>query len=332
VPGGDVRRRDFISSAAAASAVPLLSPARAQQRPTPVIGFLDSRSADAIADRLGGFRDGLQDSGFEEDKNIEVLFRFAENRADRLPELAADLVRRGVTVIVATSPPAALATKAATAAIPTVFVSGDDPVRLGLVTSVARPEANLTGINFLVVELAAKRLELLRELVPKAEHIAVLADPRDPVTANQLRDVESAAAKIGLKIQKFDTSSIPQINSAFEEIGRGKHDAVFVGTSAFLNGRAVQLAQLSAFYRIPSSFGLRSCAEVGGLMSYGSDIVDAYRHCGLYVGRILKGERPANLPVVQASKFELVINQQTARMLGIPVASALLARADRIID
>jgi putative tryptophan/tyrosine transport system substrate-binding protein len=327
-----VRRRDFIQSAAALSAIALPSLARAQQRPTPVIGFLDSRSADAIADRLSGFRDGLQDSGFEEDKNVEILYRFAENRGDRLPELAAELVRRRVAVIVATSPPAALATKAATASVPTVFVTGDDPVKLGLVTSVARPEANLTGINFLVVELAAKRLELLRELVPKAERVAMLVDPRDPVTANQVRDLEAAAAAIGLKIQKFDTSSAPQTNSAFEEIGRGKHDAVFVGTSAFLNSRAVQLAQLSAFYRLPSSFGLRSIAEAGGLMSYGSDIVDAYRHCGLYVGRILKGERVASLPIVQASKFELVINQQTARMLGISVTSSFLARADRIID
>jgi putative tryptophan/tyrosine transport system substrate-binding protein len=263
---------------------------------------------------------------------LAILYRFAENQNDRLPELAADLVRRKVAAIVAASPLAAFAAKAATSTIPTVFLIGDDPVRLGLVASLARPEGNLTGINIFVVELAAKRLELLRELVPGAIRVAVLVNPADPVTENQLRSVQAAALAIGLKIQIFNVNTSREIDAAFEVIGRERPDALFVTTTAFLNSRRVQLVQLTAFHRLPATYGLHDFAEAGGLMSYGSNVVDAYRQCGVYVGRVLKGEVPADLPVMQASKFQLVINHQTARMLGLIVPPKLLVLADEVIE
>jgi ABC-type uncharacterized transport system substrate-binding protein len=326
-----VKRREFITLLGG-TAVAWPRAARAQQAAVPVVGFLDSRLPDAITDRLRGFRQGLKETGYVEGENVAIDYRFAENRDDRLPELAADLVRRQVAAIVAGGPPAAFAAKAATAKIPITFVVGDDPVRLGLVTSLSRPGGNMTGINIFNSELAAKRLELLRELVPRAARVAVFVNPADAVTETQLKDVGAAARAMGLQIQIHNANTSAEIDAAFETMGRERPDAVFVGTSAFLNGRRVQLAQLAAFHRLPATYAQREYPEVGGLMSYGSNIVDGFRQVGLYTGRILKGAKPADLPVVQATRFELVINARTARMLGLIVPDKLLVAADEVIE
>jgi ABC-type uncharacterized transport system substrate-binding protein len=326
-----VKRREFITLLGG-TAVAWPRAARAQQAAVPVVGFLDSRLPDAITDRLRGFRQGLKETGYVEGENVAIDYRFAENRDDRLPELAADLVRRQVAAIVAGGPPAAFAAKAATAKIPMTFLVGDDPVRLGLVTSLSRPGGNMTGINIFNSELAAKRLELLRELVPRAARVAVFVNPADAVTETQLKDVGAAARAMGLQIQIHNANTSAEIDAAFETMGRERPDAVFVGTSAFLNGRRVQLAQLAAFHRLPATYAQREYPEVGGLMSYGSNIVDGFRQVGLYTGRILKGAKPADLPVVQATRFELVINARTARMLGLIVPDKLLVAADEVIE
>jgi putative ABC transport system substrate-binding protein len=298
-----------------------------------VVGYLDSRSPEAVADRLRGFRPGLKENGYIENENVAIAYRWAENRPDRLQELATDLVRRRVAVIATAGPPATFAAKAATSTVPILFLVGDDPARLGLVASLARPGGNLTGINIFNAELAAKRLELLRDLVPRATRVAVLVNPADVwLTEPQLKAVKAAAPPMGLQIQVLNADSRAEIDAAFETIGRERPDAIFVGTSPFLNGRRVQLTQLAAFHRIPSIYALRECAEVGGLMTYGSDIVDGYRQIGVYAGRILKGAMPSELPVVQASKFELVINASTAKMLGITVPDKLLVAADEVIE
>jgi putative tryptophan/tyrosine transport system substrate-binding protein len=327
-----MKRREFITLLGGAAVAGPLA-AKAQQPAMPVIGLLLPISADTVADRLRGFRQGLKDTGYVEGENVTILYRFAENQIDRLPELAADLVRRQVALIATGGPPAAFAAKAATTTIPTLFLVGDDPVRLGLVMSLSRPGGNLTGINILNTELAAKRLELLRELVPRAARIAMLVNPAD-VTATeiQLRDVEAAARAMGMQIQVLNADTSREIDAAFETIGRERPDAIFVATTPFLNSRRVHLAQLAAFYHLPATYAGRDYTEAGGLMSYGSNIVDAFRQSGAYAGRILKGAKPADLPVVQASKFELVINAQTARMLGLTVSPQLLARADEVIE
>jgi putative ABC transport system substrate-binding protein len=328
----ELKRREFITLlGGVAAAWPLT--ASAQQPAMPVIGFLDSRPPDAVTDRLRGFRQGLRDAGYVEGENVAIVYRFAENQDDRLPEFAAELVRRRVAVIATGGPPPALAAKAATTTIPIVFIIGDNPVRLGLVTSLSRPRGNLTGINIFNSELAAKRLELLRELVPRATRVAVLVNPADVTqTETQLREVDAAALAMGLQIQVLNADTSLELDAAFETMGRERPDAIFVGTTPFLNGRRVQLAQLAAFHRLPAAYALRDYAEAGGLMSYGSDIVNGYRQVGIYTGRILKGAMPADLPVVQASKFELVINRQTARMLGLTVPPSLLAIADEVIE
>jgi ABC-type uncharacterized transport system substrate-binding protein len=327
-----VKRREFITLlGGAATAWPLAS--GAQQPAMHMIGYLDLRSPEAVANRLRGFRQGLKESGYIENENVVIAYRWAENQPHRLQELAADLVRRGVAVIVTVGPPPTFAAKAATTTIPILFLVGDDPVRLGLVASLARPGGNMTGINVFNVELAAKRLELLRELVPRAARIALLVNPADvAITETQVKEVRAAARAIGLQIQVFNADSSPEIDAAFETISRERPDAIFVGTSTFLNGRRVQLAQLSAFHRLPAVYAVRDYAEVGGLMSYGSDFVDGFRQAGVYAGRILKGAKPADLPVVQSSKFELVINASTARMLGLTVPNKLLVAADEVIE
>jgi putative ABC transport system substrate-binding protein len=327
-----MKRREFIMLiGGAAAAWP--STAGAQQAAMPVVGFLDSRSPDALTDRLRGFRQGLKESGYLEGENVAIAYRFAENQADRLPELAADLVRRQVAVIATGGPPATFAAKAATAIIPTVFVIADDPVRLGFVASLSRPGGNMTGINAFNSEVAAKRLELLRHLVPRATRVAVLVNSADAtMTETQLRDVDTAARAMALQIQTRNANTSTEIDAAFEAFGRERPDAVFVATTPFLNGRRVQLAQLAAFHRLPATYALRDYVEAGGLMSYGSNIVDGFRQVGIYAGRILKGAKPADLPVVQANKFELVINAQTARMLGLVVPPSLLAIADEVIE
>jgi putative ABC transport system substrate-binding protein len=328
-----MKRRDFITLlGSAAAAWPLA--ARAQQPPIPVIGFLDPRSLEGVANRLRGLRQGLKETGYIEGENVAIEYRWAENQTDRLPELAADLVRRQVAVLIASGGrDPALAAKAATTKIPILFLTSDDPVRLGLVASLARPEGNLTGINFFNAELAAKRLELLRELVPGAKRIAVLVNPVDATnTDSTMRALEPAAKAIGLQIQVLTASNIREIDAAFAIIGRDRPDAVYVGQNPFLNARRVQLAQLAARHMVPTSYSGREFPEVGGLTSYGSDIADAYRQVGIYAGRILKGAKPTDLPVVQANKFELIINAQTARMLGLDVPAQLLARTDEVIE
>jgi ABC-type uncharacterized transport system substrate-binding protein len=326
------RRREFITLlGGAAAAWPLA--AGAQQAAMPVIGFIDPRSPEAVTDRLRGFRQGLKEAGFVEGENVAIVYRYAENQLDRLPELVADLIRRPIAVLATGGAPAAFAAKAATTTIPVVFLMGDDPVRVGLVASLARPGGNLTGINLFIAELATKRLELLRELVPGASRIAVLVNPADrPLTENQLAELKAAALAMGLQIQVFSADTIREIDAVFETMGRERPDALFVAATPFLNGRSVQLAQLAAFHRLPATYALRESAEAGGLMSYGASIVDAFRQFGIYTGRILKGAKPADLPVVQSSKFELVINLNTARMLGLTVPPTLLARADEVIE
>jgi ABC-type uncharacterized transport system substrate-binding protein len=299
----------------------------------PVIGLLDPRSPDAMADRLRAFRLGLKDVGYVEGENVTIIYRFAEDQNDRLPELAAELVRRQVTVIAASATTAAPAAKAATATIPIAFLAAQDPVRLGLVASLARPGGNLTGINFFVSELTAKRLDLLHELLPRAVRVAVLVNPADAAnTAPTLRDVEAAARAIGLQVQVLNASTSREINAAFENVGRDRPDALLVGANTFLNARRIQVVQLAAFHRLPVVYPTRDFVEVGGLMSYGTNVMDAFRQLGIYAGRILKGAKPADLPVVQSSKFELVINAETARMLGLAVPPMLLARADEVIE
>ena len=327
-----LKRREFITLLGdSAAAWPLA--ASAQKPAMPVIGFLDSRTPEVVADRLGGFRRGLREAGYVEGENVTIEYRWAENENERLPRLAADLAQHRVAVIAAGGPPASFAAKAEAPMVPTVFLVGDDPVRLGLVASLSRPGGNMTGINIFNSEVAAKRLELLRELVPKAVRIAVLANPSDAtLTEAQLQEVAAAARAMGLQTKIHNANSSGEIDAAYELMGRDKPDAVFVSTTPFLNGRRVQLTQLAAFYRLPATYAVRDYAEAGGLMSYGSNIIDGYRQVGIYVGRILKGTRPADLPVVQANRLELIINAQTARMLGLTVPPSLLAVADEVID
>ena len=328
-----MRRREFITLIGGAAVTWPLS-AGAQQSAIPVIGFLDPRSPEGVLNRLRGLREGLKETGFVEGENVTVEYRWAENQVDRLPELAADLVRRQAALIIASGGRVAtLAAKAATTTIPVVFLTSEDPVRLGLVASLARPGGNLTGINFFNTELATKRLELLRELVPAAKRVAVLVNPVDTAnTDSTLKAIEPAARAIGLQIQILNASTSREIDAAFAAIGRDRPDAIFVGQTPFLAFRRVQLAQLAARHIVPASYPGREFTEVGGLMSYASDIADAYRQVGIYAGRILKGAKPGDLPVAQATKFELVINVQTARMLGLDLPPQLLARTDEVIE
>ena len=327
-----MRRRDFIK-VVTGSAVAWPLAARAQQPRVPAIGFLDSRSPEAVVSRLTAFRQGLKEVGYVEGENIAIVYRWAENKNDRLPELAADLVQRQVAVILTVGAPAIFAAKTATTTIPTLFVLAEDPVRLGLVSSLAHPGGNMTGINFLSAEVTTKRLEFLRQLVPHATRIAVLVNPSDATRAEvTVRDAKAAARTMGLEIQVLNADTADEIDEAFEKSARERFDALFMAATPFLSIHLVQMAQLAAFYRLPTAHYERAFTEAGGLMSYGSDIPEAFRQAGVYGGRILKGEKPAELPVVQSSKFELSINLRTVRMLGLTVPTQLLATADRVID
>jgi putative ABC transport system substrate-binding protein len=328
-----MRRREFISLLGGAAVWPLA--ARAQQPATmPVIGFLNSQSPDGYTERLRGFRQGLKEAGYIEGENVTIEYRWAENQLDRLPALATDLVRRRVAVIVALgSPHLAVVAKAATTTIPIIFLVGEDPVRLGLVASLARPGGNITGINLFNNEITAKRLTLLRELVPTAVRVAALVNPTNAsIAENTARDVETAAHAMGLQFKLHNAGSSPEIDATFAMLADERPDALFVAGDPFFNSRRVHLVHLASHHRLPTTYASRAYPDIGGLMSYGTDVTDSYRQAGIYTGRILKGARPAELPVMQASKFELLINAQTARMLRLSVPPSLLARADEVIE
>jgi putative tryptophan/tyrosine transport system substrate-binding protein len=326
-----MKRREFISLlGGAATAWPLA--AHAQQPAMPVIGFLSPTSPDGFTERLRAFRLGLNDTGYVEGENVAIVYRWAENQIDRLPELAAELARRQVAVLAIVGNAATLAAKAITT-IPIVFTVNEDPVRLGLVASLARPGGSLTGVNFLAGELAAKRLEFLRELVPAATRVAVLVNPANATTAEStLRDVAPAARAMGLQMLVLKTSISREIDAVFDTLVRERPDALFVNPDPFFSNRRVQLVHLASRHAVPAIYATRDFAEAGGLMSYGPSLADAYRQVGIYTGRILKGAKPADLPVVQSAKFELVINHQAARTLSLTVPPTLLARADEVIE
>jgi putative ABC transport system substrate-binding protein len=323
-----MRRRDFISLLGGAAAWPL--GARAQQPAMPVIGFLHPASFSAY--RVRAFRQGLKEAGFVEGENVAVEYRWADNQTDRLPELAAELVRQKVAVLAVTANPSVLAAQAATRTIPIVFIVADDPVRLGFVASFPRPGGNLTGFNVLFAELAAKRMELLHDLVPGASRIAVLFDPATGVAADSTLRVEAAAQAMAMQIRVLNASTVQDVDAAFADLARDRPNGLLVGTGPFLTDRRVQLAQLAARHAIPAVYQDRQAPEVGGLASYGANLADGYRHVGAYAGRILKGAKPADLPVVQSTRFGLVINHSTARMLGLIVPPRLLALADEVIE
>jgi len=328
-----MKRREFLALiGGAAAAWPLA--ARAQPPAMPVIGFLDIRSPDAMSDRLRGFRQGLRDAGYVEGDNVTILYRWAENKLDRVPDLLAELVHRQVAVILAGgSTDVIFAAKTATPTIPLLFIVPENPVRLGLVTSLARPSGNLTGINFFNRELAAKQLELLRELMPQAARVAVFVNPANAANVESTeRDAEPAARALGLQIQILRVSTSREIDTAFTTFAREPPGGLFVSADGFFSSRRVQLVQQAAHHRLPAIYSGREFSEIGGLMSYATNIPDAFRQAGTYAGRILKGAKPADLPVVQSSKFEFVINAQTARMLGLTVPPTLLALADEVIE
>jgi putative ABC transport system substrate-binding protein len=328
-----IGRREFITLlGSAAAAWPIA--ARAQQPAMPVIGFLSVTAAGEQHHWLAAFQQGLSETGYVEGQNVSIEYRWAEGQYNRLPELADDLVRRRVSVIVTlASPPAALAAKAATMAIPIVFSVGEDPVGFGLVASLARPGGNATGINFFVAELTAKKLGLLRELLPKAARIGVLVNPSNVVTAESaVRDVKAAAPAIGLQIQVLNASNGDEIDAAFATLVSERADALLVAPDAVLNSRRVQIAILAARHSVPAMYTVRDYAEAGGLISYGANVTDSVRQQGVYAGRILKGTKPADLPVQQPTKFEMVINLTTAKVLGLPIPPTLIARADEVIE
>jgi putative tryptophan/tyrosine transport system substrate-binding protein len=327
-----VKRREFMSLlGGVAAAWPLV--ARAQQPAMPVVGFLGPTSLDAFADRIRGFHRGLKEMGYAEGDNLTIAYRWAEGKLDQLPTLAGELVGRKVSVIAAGATAATFAAKAATKTIPILFIIPEDPVGLGLVASLAQPGGNMTGVNLLSAEVVAKRMELLRQLVPAARRIAMLINPADPKTSEAtLRDVDQTARTIGLQVQVARARTIGEIDAAFTAFAREPPDALFIATDPFFTSRRIQLANWASRHGIPMTSGTREITDVGGLMSYGANIPDAWRQIGVYTGRILKGAKPADLPVVQATKLELVINAQTARILGLALPASLLAIADEVIE
>jgi putative ABC transport system substrate-binding protein len=327
-----VKRRTFITLLGGAAAGWPLA-ARAQQPTMPVIGYLGSSPLGPTAYLFPVFRQSLAEAGYVEGQNVTIEYRFAEGRYDRLPELAADLVRREVAVIIcAAVTPAALAAKAATATIPIVFGVGDDPVKLGLVDSLARPGGNATGVNFFIAELGAKQLGLLRELVPAANRVGLLVNPSNPANEFITKEVTVAASAIGVQIDVVHARDSGEIEAAFASLVRNKVEAILIGADGLFFGRRVQVVTLATRYGIPTVYSLREYAEAGGLMSYGTSLTEVYRLFGVYTGRILKGAKPADLPVVQSTTFELVINLPTARALGLEIPPTLLARADEVIE
>src|SRR5215831_6678889 len=327
-----MRRREFITLLGGAAAAWSLA-ARAQQPAMPIVGFVEGRSAGATVRQAAAFRKALSETGYVEGQNVMVEYHWLDGQYDRLPALMADLVRRRVAVIVAFSNAPALAAKAASTMIPIVFGVGQDPVRMGLVASLARPGGNATGINFFNQEAVAKRLGLLHDLVPKAVRITVLINPANAsATEPTLREIREAARVLGLQIAVLKASTSPDIEAAFATLARDRADALFVAPDAFFVSRPIQFATLAAHHRVPAAYTQRAFVEAGGLMSYGTDIPDMFRRIGIYTGQILKGAKPADLPVQQSTKFEFVINMQTARALGLEVPATLLARVDEVIE
>ena len=329
MPFDRFRRRDFVRLLGGAAAWPLA--ARAQQAAMPIVGFVTGRSPEESA-RLGAaFRKGLNETGYVEGQNVMVEYYWLEGQYNRLPSLMTDLVGRRVAVIVSLINAAALAAKAATTTTPIVFLVAEDPVKLGLVANLARPGGNATGVNIFFTELVAKRLGLLHDLVPKAVRVAVLVNPANTTNAETtLREIPEAARGLGLQIQFINASTSREIDVAFATLVRDRAEALFVAPDSFFVSRRVQLATLAARHAIPATYPSREVVEVGGLMSYGTDIVDMYRQAGVYTGQILKGAKPADLPVLQSTKFQIVINLQTARALGLEIPPTLLARAEVI--
>jgi putative tryptophan/tyrosine transport system substrate-binding protein len=325
-----MRRREFFGVVSGAATWPVA--ARAQSA-IPVIGFLDSRSPDGLTSRLGAFRQALKEVGFVEGENLKIEYRWADNQIDRLPEMTADLARRQVAVIITIGPSAALAAKAVTTSTPIIFLVGEDPTRLGLVSSLSRPSRNLTGVNLFTAELETKRLQLLHQLLPEATRIAVLVNQSDETnTERTLREVTNTARSMGLELETRKASTPGEVAEVFAALGKKRTDALFLGSCPFFNSRSVQFVQLAAFHRLPAIYVLPEAPEVGGLLSYGPSIIDAYRQCGIYAGHILKGARPLDLPIVQAAKFELVINSTTARLFRVALPSSLVAIADAVIE
>jgi ABC-type uncharacterized transport system substrate-binding protein len=322
-----VKRRAFLGFVAGAAVAPRA--ARAQQPALPVVGFL--RSTPHLNNLLTALGQGLKETGLVEGRNVTVDYRHADNRADRLPALAADLIQRPVAVIVADNV-SAIAAKAATTTVPIVFTTGGDPVRAGLVASLNRPGGNVTGVSFFSGELGSKRLELLRELAPKATLVAILVNPDTPTSEGERTDVEAAAQKIGQQLIILNATSDRDIESAFATIVQRGAGALLIGGSAFLNSRTELIAALAARHALPAMYFNREAVVAGGLISYGASLTDAYRQAGVYAGRILKGERPADLSVMRSTKFELVLNLKTAKALGLDVPDKLLALADEVIE
>ena len=326
-----MRRRDFISLLCGAVIVwPL--PGRAQQPTMPVIGFLSSGSPGPYQHLVAGFHQGLKETGYVEGQNVAIEYRWAEGHYDRLPAMAADLTRRKVNVIAALTTPAALAAEAAAPTIPIIFDTAGDPVRLGLVVSLNRPGRNVTGIAWLGSELVAKRLGLLRDLIPKASLIGLLVNPNDPRTKTQTKDMQEAAHALGLQIHVLNATSEGEINSAFAKLAELRAGALIVGTGELFNSRPEQLVSLAARQEVPAIYQAREFVAAGGLMSYGASRTDAYRQAGIYIGRVLKGEKPADLPVLQSTKFEFVINLKTAKALGLTVPPSVISIVDEVIE
>ena len=328
-----IGRRQFVSALGGATVAWPLA-ARAQQPALPLVAFLRTGSADANAHNVAEFRKGLNEAGYIEGQNVTVEYHWLESPFDRLQALMADLVRRRVAVIATIgTPQVALTAKAATTTIPIVIGEGEDPVGLGLVANLARPSGNVTGIYFLLDELAAKRLRLLHDMVPKAVRVAVLVNPANKqTTATTLREVQEAAPNIGLQLQILNASTISEIDTAFATLERERADALFVAPDAFFNSRRGQFATLTARNRIPATYAVREPVDAGGLMSYGTDLAGAFHQVGVYTGSILKGAKAADMPVVQSTKFEFVINLQTARALGIEIPRDILSIADDVIE
>jgi ABC-type uncharacterized transport system substrate-binding protein len=326
-----IPRRRFISLLGGAAAWPVAS--RAQERVTPVIGFLHAGSERPSAIYIAAFRQALAGAGYVENRNVTIDYRYAEGNYDRLSELAADLVRRQVTVIVAApNTNAARVTKAATSAIPIVFMMGDDPVKFGIVASLSRPGGNMTGVNFFINELASKRLGLLRELLPAATRIGVLANPNASGTAGFVEDLLKAATAFRVQLEIVRARDSVEIEAAFATLARGKADALIVAPDTLFATQNAQIVTLAARHAIPAIYAVRSYVDQGGLINYGPSIPASYRRLAIYTGRILKGDKPADLPVMQSSKFDLIINLPTAKALGLDVPPMLLARADEVIE